>query len=273
MFAIVLIALSLSLFVVFLVFVLTFLDVAFAGPRPDSDRRQPDQSWHPPLIQGNELFAWAAEAARSSVRRRLSHGRSASTAAEIARDVFAGTNYAIDRAPRTLQRGSPHDCSSCRHQMIAVTPPEVLAIAESLRKRSPGEVSRIRDRARENAKRTKGMDREQYEGAQVVCPLLLGENRCAANGTRPIQCKAWYRSADEGGKESRRQGDTFPLDAHAHTVGQGAEDGLASELQAEGLDGNQYELNSALAVALDKPDAAVRWSNAEPVFEGCRKYN
>ncbi|HIF30931.1 MAG TPA: hypothetical protein EYQ75_04525 [Planctomycetaceae bacterium] len=117
------------------------------------------------------------------------------------------------------------------------------------------------------------MDLTQYQAAKIVCPLLCDGNTCAANGMRPIHCRGWFPLPDRQNEVGSSSEDAGTIDAHAHTVGQGAENGLASELDERGLDGNRYELNSALAVAFDTPNAAELWANGEPVFERCKPHD
>ncbi len=56
-------------------------------------------------------------------------------------------------------------------------------------------------------------------------------------------------------------------DRHEKTVAEGIEIGLIQALKSAGLDSNIYELNSALAKALETPDAADRWARGEKVFQ------
>jgi hypothetical protein len=153
--------------------------------------------------------------------------------------------------------------------MIAVTPPEVLTVADALRRNHRRQVTHIRNRAIENADRVANMDREQYEAEAVVCPLLCEGNRCAANGMRPIHCRGWLPIADQ---QTETDSSTGSIDIHAHTVGRGTQEGLARELNEHGLDGNRYELNSALAVAIEIPNAAELWAKRELIFQCCRRY-
>jgi hypothetical protein len=53
---------------------------------------------------------------------------------------------------------------------------------------------------------------------------------------------------------------------HEETVAEGIETGVTRALKSAGLDADVYELNSALATALEKPDAAERWAKGEKVF-------
>jgi hypothetical protein len=57
--------------------------------------------------------------------------------------------------------------------------------------------------------------------------------------------------------------------SHARLVAEGVEEGIVRALEEAGLDGKVYELNSALAVALDMPDVAERWAAGEDVFATC----
>lgn len=269
MLAFVLMALSLSLLVVLAIFVLAFVEGAFGKPQPAPVGRALSQGWQPPMIHDKELVSWAAEAAKNSVRRRLSSRRTATTAMEIAAELHAGVNSAIGQLPREVDRDSVHACSSCRHQWIAVMAPEALSIAETLRTKSPLQVNRIRERAIENSRRVANLDQRQYAEAKLVCPLFC-DGSCAANGMRPLHCCGWRLMSGEQGNQDVLPVDGASIDPHAYCVSQGARDGLARELQDEGLDGNRYELNSALIAALDTPDAAARWANGEGVFEGCQ---
>jgi hypothetical protein len=60
-------------------------------------------------------------------------------------------------------------------------------------------------------------------------------------------------------------------DYDEQVVEQGAETGLAEALVSAGRDGNVYELNSALATALNTPNAAARWASGEEIFAGCKR--
>jgi hypothetical protein len=49
-------------------------------------------------------------------------------------------------------------------------------------------------------------------------------------------------------------------------IAEGIEIGVTRALKAAGSSANVYELNSALATALETPDAAERWAARENVF-------
>ncbi len=268
---VVVIGLSISLLVLLAVFAFAFLDVAFAGPERTS--ASGSWRWQPPLVRGDQLLAWATGVARTTTLRRLQTPHCAKTAKQLAAEIYEGAARAIEESPHAVKQAKPN-CPSCRHQMIGVTAPEVLAIADEVRRtKSKRETQRIRNRAAKTTKAATGLNHEQYEQAQIVCPLLDNDNSCAAFDSRPLHCRGWCLfSGEDGDRCLLGSGDAGSLDSHAYTVGRGMEKGLSQGLESAGLDGNVYELNSALNTALDTPDAAVRWAEGKPVFSGCRSY-
>ena len=92
-------------------------------------------------------------------------------------------------------------------------------------------------------------------------------------GARPLYCRTLHAAlvARQFGLEmSGADGKISPWASHMQTIEQGVKESLVQELAAAGLDGNVYELNSALVVALDAPNAAERWANGEEVFASCK---
>ncbi len=271
MFAVVAISLSIALLVLVAVLAFAFLDVALAGSErvPASGTRK----WQPPMVRGEQLLTWAASVARATAVRRLRAPRSGKTARRLAAEIYAGATRAIEESPHAVRQSKP-SCPSCRHQMIGVTAPEVLAIADELRRtRSNRETQHIRNRVAENAKAAAGLHQEQYERAHIVCPLLDRETSCAAFDSRPLHCRGWCLfSSEEGDRCLLEADDAGSVDSHAYNVGRGMEEGLSQGLESAGLDGKVYELNSALLTALETPDAAAQWAEGKPVFSGCQLY-
>jgi hypothetical protein len=267
MLVVLLIGLSIALLGACAIFAIVFLDVAFAGP-PVAYKGS--RQWHPPLLRGNELLAWATDTANTTTTRRLAGPHTADTVKRLVTEVYEGAAYAISHSPNKVVQRQP-DCPSCRQQMIGVTPPEAVVIADTIRRtKTKRDVQRIHDRLARNAEITATMTAEQYQQSELVCPLLENNDSCAIFAARPIRCRGWCLMSGEDC--SLRAGNAGPLDDHAYTVGCGTVEGLSRGLKSAGLDGTMYELNSALIAALDTPLAAERWASGDPVFERCKRY-
>lgn len=262
------ITLPVSLLVALAVLGYAFLDVAFQDPRTALATTVPQPEWQPPVVHDQELFAWAIAAARTAVRNHWPPRGGNAAAQALVAELARGIHRAISSSPYNRLPLAEHACSSCRHQLIAVTVPEVLAIAGALEARRPAELARIRERASQNSARSAGLNPLEYQAAGLECPLLCADNSCAANGSRPIQCRGWLRLAEPLSESAETRGTTADIDPHAFTVSQGVAEGLASELVSLRLDGGRYELSSALTVALTTPHAAESWAAGRPVFAG-----
>ncbi|MDP6447192.1 MAG: YkgJ family cysteine cluster protein [Pirellulaceae bacterium] len=239
------------------VFCAMFLSVAFAGPQAQAVAGR--RSWRPPLTGDDPITRWATRMTASVANRHMSTNRSSSTATMLADELFQGAVDAIEQL-----KGEEGQCSARCHEMIGVTAPEVLAVADSIQQLSATELNRISQLADANAARTETMSRGEYEGAGVTCPLLGGDDTCAVYSRRPLSCRAdCAECASEGGADTQRG---------VSSLAQGIYSGLANALEEGGVDAGRYELNSALASALHATDLSKRWANGEHVFASCKQF-
>jgi hypothetical protein len=271
MLPVVVLALPVAIIVAIAVVVWAVLEVAFRPAGTAAPRHEP-VAWRPPIIAGQELFAWAARIARTLTLQRLSEPRNQRTARAIVEAVGLGASQAIALAKDELPvaHDAPRDsaCPSptCGHRMITATAAEVLAIADAVREQGHRPTQRIRRRAEDNARRTAALDPPEYLAAEIICPLMTSDGRCSTYDVRPLECRAWCKLCDSDGSKCMLTGE-----ANAFTISQGVKSGLATSLGDAGLDGHVYELSSALAAALATPDASLQWAVGEPVFAGCRE--
>lgn len=222
------------------------------------------------------LFAAATPAAvhefaKASFRDILRRPRSAAVAAEIGRDVGAwaeeGTARARDEAgepPLVCTAG----CAWCCHLKFAVTAPEVIALKAHL----DGLPDDIREHALERIvavdAKTRGMSTSQRLAARIACPLLA-DGRCIAYASRPAACRA-ANSYDAAGCERALSEPTKAIRVANSPIAVSMCDatrGAASVTAMEaGLDGRLLELNAALRIAVERPNAAEQWSRGQPAF-------
>jgi len=158
-------------------------------------------------------------------------------------------------------------CSFCCHVNAYATAPEVLAIADHLRKTLPDEgLAKLRDKLVEHVSRVSPLDDEARWTAKIPCFLLDGAGRCSIYEVRPLRCRAFHsRDAGECKAGFEGQNDASPvlaplLDRAMNAV----EAGYDLALVDEGLSALGLRLEIALLSALFDPSAGARFLAGEP---------
>lgn len=241
---------------------LTFIDVAFNPQVATSGSASHATTWKPPMVRGGELLVWAAETAQRVARDVLSGPRDGSVAHKLGATLEEGVSVAADQSPQR-DRWSEKQCDVSGRQQVGATAPELFELADQLRaSHSNRELQKLEVQAYSFATRTASA---KQQDAHLECALRCQDGQCAVQSSRPIQCRTECPVAVAGS-------DGAQLDDHARTVGRGVAQGLSAALNEAGLDGQRYELNSALAVVLHTPDAADRWARGEDVFSQCQTF-
>jgi len=276
MMGVLMIFIPISLLIVVVVIASMWYDGAFHGDRILEERQRRAAAWRPPFARGEELLRWAREAAARLVGQRLAEKRTAATPGQLATDLHEGALRAM--LPVATDRDS-HRRVACPDEgqgMIGVTAPEVFEIADYLRQNVPSaERHRIAKLARENAKKLAGLDDTNFDADQTPCPLQGQDCICRVYSARPLHCRPLHaaRIANELGLPTAGfAGEIPPWASHLQTVQQGFEEGVVQALDKAGLDARVYELNGALAIALENSEAARCWMQGEDVFANCRRY-
>jgi Fe-S-cluster containining protein len=253
-----------------------FVDVAFGegANRADIFRRL----WQPPPVHEGGLRSWAAKTVEHVASMRLGRKRTHGFLGELTREIETGVTHAIDSACQTPVSTMEQDCRQRRFAMIGVSASEVTVLADYLRlNRPPKDVARIHERAQRNAELTSRMTRPEYENSEITCPLLGGDESCEAYPVRPLacrngsvdRCKSTQPATD--GRPACQGCEERLMEDDATAISSGAEAGLQRAFEAVALDHSLYELNSALATALEIPNAGERFVRGERVFAGCKK--
>ncbi|MCH8922986.1 MAG: hypothetical protein IIA67_07545 [Planctomycetes bacterium] len=234
-------------------------------------------NWQPPQLWGEPLRKWASGKAHVAAITSLALAEpTPRLPILLAEEIAQGASYAMDRSPQKDCRECAAGCPGCCRVMVAVTVPEVLSAADYLRRNCQANlVGKIQQQATKTAAQTVDMNKNQYAEQQLPCAMLSADDCCMTYPARPIRCRGWCSLSVDRCNEcflTKAMDQTVPIDAHAYAVGQGAADGLSAGITSAGLDGTFYELNSALARALDVPDAAEQWLRGEPVFSDCNRY-
>ena len=261
MFSVILIGVAFALILLAALALLVFYEVAFTDQPVTENSRHP---WQPPFLHGQELKTWAARMATSVTEKWLAKPRNKTTALGLAREVSNGVNYAIQESENTHSK-RPASCPSCKQRMIGVTPPEALAISNAIRTSLPKPIAqRIHDQSVRNAETVADLNSQQYLQADVTCPLWDRQTSCLVFESRPLHCRGCCSDKKDCTENQHSE-------SRAFAVGSGTEAGLSQTLQSAGLDGSVYELNSALATALENPNAAKLWIEGNSVFDHCKR--
>jgi Fe-S-cluster containining protein len=191
----------------------------------------------------------------------------AERAAALAENAL-GEVVATDPPPPLACR---EGCDWCCHLPVGLAVPELLHIAEYLRRTlTPEELHATHARAVGVEEQKRQMTLGERSRARFPCPLLV-DHRCSAYPVRPLTCRG-FNSSDAGRCERFLQEPrtAVPVYAPQLRLMTFVLDGLRAGLSESGLKGDLVELTAALAVALEVPDAAERWLAGEAVFATAR---
>jgi Fe-S-cluster containining protein len=153
-------------------------------------------------------------------------------------------------------------CAYCCYQGVSTAAPEILRIAEYLRKTlDANELAAVRERVARVAQETRDMSTEERIEARIACPLLDEEHQtCTVFEVRPTNCRA-YNSCDVGqchkAFEARDPHMPIPGNALQQASMQAVWLGMVAACCVEGLDAEVVELSAGLAAAL-VDDASTR---------------
>jgi Fe-S-cluster containining protein len=218
-----------------------------------------------------ELLRAVAEGERRALAPLFERGpEGAIQAAAAAVDRAAELERAaLAKEPPPAPIACAKGCPSCCVSKVAVVAPEVIRIAEHLRRSLDSEaLAALTARVREADAKTRGLSRRDRARAGVPCPLLV-DGACSIHEVRPLVCRGWT-SLDAGACEAHFADPESAPVAPAHTVlyelATAVLAGLGLAASDAGRDGSLLELIAALRIALERPNAAERWNARLPVF-------
>jgi Fe-S-cluster containining protein len=227
----------------------------------------------PGAVGGLELDARRCQ--RLKTAEVLQGGRTPLQLIEVAEHGAALAEQAVRRAmedDRPPPRACKEGCDWCCHLTVGTSVPEVVRIAEYLRQTlSPEELRAVRERVARADGARRRLRPDQRAASRLPCPLLT-DHRCSAYPVRPLTCRG-FNSADASRCElfvTSRARVALPVYQPQQRLMTFVLDGTRAGLAASGLPDDLLELNAALRIALDVPDAFGRWLAGEPVFAPAR---
>jgi Fe-S-cluster containining protein len=159
-------------------------------------------------------------------------------------------------------------CAWCCHgTKIHISAHEAILLAKTVRARP--DFDAVRDRVREAATVFRTLSPAERWAAQTACPFLDHEGACTVHDVRPIQCRACHAlDASSCERAHKDQGaETKQMDVFRSAVYAAVGFGVGQALSERKMDGRWLEFSNAVLVALEEPDAAIRWARGEPVFD------
>ncbi len=223
--------------------------------------------------QAADEIARAAAAQRRATKKALDGRRTLRRLVNMVRKTFARVDETIDRVnalappPRPIACGA--GCPYCCHIRVTTSPPEVLALADHIRRSWPAERVAALKRKLANVDRlTRGRDAAQRDRMRLPCPLLV-DNDCGVHEMRPINCRGLASvdvAACRRAYASHMVG-PVPQVALQATAADGIGYGLVAGLGDAEFPLEDVELIAGLRIALETHEAAGRWLGGEPLFE------
>jgi Fe-S-cluster containining protein len=220
-------------------------------------------------MTGAQDFYQALHRAFDATLRSAPRPRLADALLAQAFDSFAG-NVAIqceDEPPLACSRG----CAACCILRVGATAPEVLLVARFLRAVEPRLKPRgidLSGQLREADAATRGRDEAARVALHRRCPFIA-QGVCVIYDVRPLACRG-HASHDARAcvEASAGRCASVPHSEGHRLVRALVQNAMQSSLRDAGLAWGLYELNHALTLALDAPDAESDWlAGGDPLAE------
>jgi Fe-S-cluster containining protein len=158
------------------------------------------------------------------------------------------------------------NCPSCCTLRVTATAPEIFLLARYVRlvDASPaGAVINLPKRILQASRASKGLDERQRMALRRPCPLIL-RGVCIIHPVRPLACRG-HASFDRKACAHAAAGRNaeVPISAPHLNLRGLVQNALQSALRAAGLPWGLYEMNHALALALDREDRSAAWAKGD----------
>lgn len=162
-------------------------------------------------------------------------------------------------------------CSTCCTGLrVSVTAPEALRIKQHLETTlPPPDLQELTEKIRATASRSRGISTQDFAVARITCPFLK-EGSCSIYAVRPSTCRRYHSVELDPCLRRAAMPETRAFGAVTiRGLNLGVTALMRSFFQAlkkQRLDNNPYELSSAIADALDNPDAYMQWRQGKKIF-------
>lgn len=169
----------------------------------------------------------------------------------------------VSAAPDAHTLACKNGCYWCCYFTVDVRAVEVFSILDFMEHElSPAEQARVRQEIEANSALLQGLSELERMRRNVKCPFLAA-GRCTIYAARPQTCRNYHATDVTGCRASYEQPENIEIDPDfaplVYQAGGAHVDAFCSTLQQLGYDTNAYELSTALAVAMNDPQARSRF--------------
>jgi Fe-S-cluster containining protein len=178
-------------------------------------------------------------------------------------------NEAADAGTLACKKG----CAWCCYFSVDVRPVEALNILEFMQETFPAaEQRRLHAEIEANSRVLGPLDEMLRMQQTIKCPFLA-DGRCSIYAARPQTCRNYHATSSAGCQQSYEQPDNLDIEPEyaplVYQSGTAHVDAFSKAMQDAGYDVAAYELNTALAEALARPDTArQRFDGKLAAFSG-----
>lgn len=189
----------------------------------------------------------------------------ASDAAKRAHEFF---ETSLKRNPSNHKIECAKGCSFCCHLRVTALAPEIFHVANFVRRQFGAELESVLARVRAadaNSRPLSGAERPKHK---FPCGLLV-DRACSVYLARPSACRGLTSISVKTCERGYNGEEVQVLTPAVWTeIRQAHNQAMWAALSAANLPPHSYELNHAMLVALETPDAEGRWLKGEDVFAG-----
>ena len=181
----------------------------------------------------------------------------------------------LEKSPQRAQRDCSSGCPACcMTAQVDATPIEAIAVSEYLRVYLDADsLFTVKNRLTRVTKLRLAQLKSELPQRPLACGMLGHDGQCMVYPVRPIICSGVFSLNQNECSRAEREaqmGDfsqSIPLDKDAIQATGGISGSLQRVLVEHGLDGNLYELSSAVLAALQVPDCLTRYLDKEDIFQ------
>jgi hypothetical protein len=195
-------------------------------------------------------------------------GHAATRASDAAKRSHEFFETSLARNPSNHRIACAKGCGFCCHMRVTALAPEIFYAAGFVRRQLGAGLEAVLARVRERDAASRGLGARERPAHRIPCGLLV-DNSCSIYVARPSSCRGLTSISVETCERGYNGEDVQVQTPAVWTeIRRAHNQALWAALAASDLPAHSYELNHALFVALENPDAEKRWLEGEDVFAG-----